>query len=941
MLMLILASAASAQSRAVYLDGMSPVSLEWEADRIAVADGEAGVTIYDAATLETVQVVKAKGWPDQVDLSQDGRRVLVAGWKGKPTVFDVDTGDVVAKLKNPTRWYVPRMALLPDGSAVMRTNDEGVEIVPLGDGEATQLHYGYGVSNLGLTQTGAWLQLYGQIQEVGWDGTPHTPIPSSDQVWKVHAAGDELLLQSWSSVVQVVDTTDGGLSWEAPPGLAASSPLAVSPNGSLLAWGIAGSTNAGSIVVWDRDGQEIVATLVGHGSSVVGLDFSPDGTQLASAAYDGTLRIWDVAGPAPLMAAPNSQPALIGFTGDVAVVVGMNGAAHRWDLVTAAYTQTQLPLDAGWELERAMALTPDGTLLASTLAAAVQGYDLETGETVGGPLPAMPGNTDVTVANDGAHAVRSGAWLFSFDAAGEPVGQLPISAGRTALDDGGERVAVAGYDGSIKVFDVTTASSLGVFFEQGHAVLAMQWSQGALIWVDTMGAVRQWTPGEPAEVLVPADPEYYPSVADVQNMRVLMGNYEGQLRLIDAVDGAELGRATIPMDPMGLQLGLHPERPLALVVNTLGQTRLVDLENDTVLGHLTGALPGGGGVSAHGDLVAVVQGDAVTLFDRTTGEGTSLAPDEGVTAATFLDDGTLVTCTREGELQIWTGDGTLLRTAPGVPESSLIRMWTSGGVLYGQDAWGGIHGWRPSANALPAVTIPWAAVGGATSLPDGRLAYSAAWDGVYVQGEGEWDALKVGRRDTRAISGPIAACPDGSLVVAADYAWGSDSTVRIVAPGGNKLDKVQTRVSGIGQLACGAGLAAVGTMTGDVTLVDVASQSTRATLGGDGSAVTGLTFTQDGALAVAYGSGRVRLWDPATATVVLERVTYEDGWQVSVGGQVHTEHTRQDAGWVAPPPPPVIPILELDEDGMPLVPLDALLPSEDASPVLGTIGADP
>jgi hypothetical protein len=34
-------------------------------------------------------------------------------------------------------------------------------------------------------------------------------------------------------------------------------------------------------------------------------------------------------------------------------------------------------------------------------------------------------------------------------------------------------------------------------------------------------------------------------------------------------------------------------------------------------------------------------------------------------------------------------------------------------------------------------------------------------------------------------------------------------------------------------------------------------------------------------------------------------------------------------------------MLELDEDGMPLVPLDALLPSEDASPVLGTIGADP
>ena len=68
--------------------------------------------------------------------------------------------------------------------------------------------------------------------------------------------------------------------------------LAFSPDGSRLA----GAMNDHSVRIWDTlTGQETLA-LTGHTSSVVAVTFSPDGRALASAGLDGTFRIWDGTG---------------------------------------------------------------------------------------------------------------------------------------------------------------------------------------------------------------------------------------------------------------------------------------------------------------------------------------------------------------------------------------------------------------------------------------------------------------------------------------------------------------------------------------------------------------------------------------------------------------------------------------------------------------------
>ena len=47
--------------------------------------------------------------------------------------------------------------------------------------------------------------------------------------------------------------------------------------------------------LWDVATGEPIVTLQGHADGVSSVSFSPDGTTLASGAYDGTILLWDVA----------------------------------------------------------------------------------------------------------------------------------------------------------------------------------------------------------------------------------------------------------------------------------------------------------------------------------------------------------------------------------------------------------------------------------------------------------------------------------------------------------------------------------------------------------------------------------------------------------------------------------------------------------------------
>jgi WD40 repeat protein len=65
--------------------------------------------------------------------------------------------------------------------------------------------------------------------------------------------------------------------------------LEFAPNGSRLA----SASRDGTVRLWDLKTGLAVLTLDEHSGGVEGLAFSPDGRRLASANQDGTIRLWD------------------------------------------------------------------------------------------------------------------------------------------------------------------------------------------------------------------------------------------------------------------------------------------------------------------------------------------------------------------------------------------------------------------------------------------------------------------------------------------------------------------------------------------------------------------------------------------------------------------------------------------------------------------------
>ena len=65
--------------------------------------------------------------------------------------------------------------------------------------------------------------------------------------------------------------------------------VALSPNQTILA----SASFDGVVKLWDMQTHQTIKALIGHSTSVNSLAFSPDGSRLATASWDATIKLWD------------------------------------------------------------------------------------------------------------------------------------------------------------------------------------------------------------------------------------------------------------------------------------------------------------------------------------------------------------------------------------------------------------------------------------------------------------------------------------------------------------------------------------------------------------------------------------------------------------------------------------------------------------------------
>jgi len=608
---------------------------------------------------------------------------------------------------------------------------------------------------------------------------------------------------------------------------------------AVAAWAVFPTGQANSAITTLLAEQQQHGMLPADPYTVYGVTFSPDGTLLATADADGTVRLWNPATGravgAPLHATAQHGVYGVAFSpsGTLLATAGGDGTVRLWNLATRH--PVGKPLHASGRTTarygvRAVAFSLDGKLLASAGAdGTVRLWNPATRRPVGAPLHASArwGVFGVAFSPDGtllASAGGDGKVRLWNPATRRLVATLPASvgpfgaAGGVAFSPDGKLLAIGSGDGTVRLWNPATGRPTGKTFQTGSewGVYGVAFSpDGTLLAsADAVGSMWLWNP----------------------------------------VTGQPVGAPIQVTSPLN---GVH-----------------------------------GVAFSPSGTLLASAGGDGIVRLWNPATRRPVLAPlhigsgHNGLAAITFSPGGTLLAIGRgDGTVRLWnpvTGRpaGKTLQTGSGPAGVVYGVAFSPGGkLLASANSDGTVRLWNPATRRLVATLhASRHGVNGVAFSRDGKLLASGDGDGTVRLWNPATRRLVTTLHATSPRYGAhgVAFSPNGKLLASGD----ADGTMRLWNPATRRLvATLQTGTgpsTGVYQVAFSPNskLLAGGCGDGTVRLWNLAtrhpvSKTLHATSSSTVYGTDAVAFSPDGKL-LASGEfdGTVRAWNPATGQPV-------------------------------------------------------------------------
>jgi WD40 repeat protein len=366
--------------------------------------------------------------------------------------------------------------------------------------------------------------------------------------------------------------------------------IAYAPDGSQ----VASASADGTIRVWHPDRSTEAHVLRGHAGPVRSVCFGPSGVQLASAADDGTARVWNLTADVPPTVLSGHARAVTGiaFVEDGAAVLtaSLDGTIRRWDVATAMEIARATTTDAAPPFNHAR-FSPDGTLVA-TCSRDFGDNAPRVWETSSGRL--------VTLL--GGHQQRAWDIAFSPD---------------------GRRLATVSDDRTIKLWSADDWTCLNTLVGHDAWVTAGAFSPDGLRLATTSGdkTVRLWDVATGAPILSMAGHSEAPSAVrfDANGRFVASGGYDRLVRLWDVSANREPTVLAIHQGPVwGVAASADGSR--IATGSEDGMARLIDAATLEVMAEWRPhrSTCSGLAFSPAGDLVATCSWDgAAAIWDGT------------------------------------------------------------------------------------------------------------------------------------------------------------------------------------------------------------------------------------------------------------------------------------------------------------------------------------